>query len=773
MSPSPVLDAIGYADMPQLAVAPFLHPTIAAGALGLALIPVLIHLINRRRHRKVPWAAMRFLLAAKRGRARRVRIEQFLLLALRMAVIVLFGLGIARPYLSATTMPVLGDSRVHRIIILDNSLSMSATTTDAVAGDEAATRFRRARRCALRLLDSFSSTDGVSIVTTATPATPVIGRAAFDRRQVRDRMGAIEPSHRGTDAVGALTAAIDILRDSPFPPANRAVYVVSDFPRTIWRSVVPSQATAATLALTRLADTLHDPATDLTVINVAREARPNLAITRMDVTSSLVGVRHPIRVTTEVVNHSRVTSRNLFLQIRRDGQIIRRDPLPVLQPGATTLVHMTTEFSRAGTRLIEARITGQGGDALAVDDSRYLSIDVVDGIPVLLVEGRRGSTALDGDAAYLATALAPSLPGEGTLLVSPKVIAESELAGESLADYSAVVLCNVGRMSRQTWQQLGAYVEQGGGLQIYLGDRIGVDHYNRFGFAEGAGLIPARLRSPVDAMQAATETSDAVTFELERPLHVVVAEFDDHLESGLFTARVDRYFPLNERADRSDVVLRYSNGDVALLASSFGRGRVLLWTTTANMDWTNLPARGDFVSIALSAISFLAPPRGAHRNLLVGGSILEPLTPTQSALPLSVLVRHDTPGGSATVETPALVPYGDMLAMRYGPIEVAMPVTLTVGKQSLVFAVNTDPAESDLETVDLAVLVAETGLPIHIGTSEFGVEQVSAAQRSKELARVALGAVVMLLLVEMWTAMRLGSHRAVAATVTPHVRATG
>ncbi len=766
MNPLHAVELVANTNVNHLAAAPFLHPTLAAGALGLALIPVLIHLINRRRYVKVPWAAMRFLLAAKRGRARRVRIEQFLLLALRIAVIVLFGLGIARPYLSAATMPILGDSRVHRIVILDNSLSMRATTSGGVAGDEAATRFLRAKRCVLRLLDSFAPTDGISVVTTANPATPVVEQAAFDRRQVRDRVGAIQPTHRSTDVVGSMTAAIDILRDSPFPPANRAVYLVSDFPQTIWQSKASGQSTAATLALTRLANALHDPATDLTVINVAHEARPNLAISRMEVTSSLVGVRHPIRVSTEVINYSRVTARDRFLQVRRDGQIIRSDPLPPLKPGATALLHMTTEFSRAGTRLIEAKITGQGGDALSVDDSRYLSIDVRDGIPVLLVEGRRGSTALDGDAAYLATALSPALPGEGKLLVSPKVIAESELAGESLADYSAVMLCNVARLSRQTWAQLEAYVEQGGGLQIYLGDRVAVDHYNRYGFAEGAGLIPARLRSSVDALRATNNTSDAPTFELAQPVHVMVAEFADYAESGLFTARVDRYFPVDQRSNGSNVVLQFSNGDAALVASSFGRGRVLLWTTTANMDWTNLPARGDFVSIAMSATSFLAPTQGAHRNLLVGASILEPLTPTQSALPLSVLARHDTSGGSATVETPALVPNGDALALRYGPIEVAMPVTVTIGKESLVFAINIDPSESDLASIDLATLVADIGMPIHIGTNDFGAEQVSAAQRSKELARAALCVVVVLLLVEMWTAMRLGSHRAVVATAT-------
>ena len=89
-----------------------MHPAIAAAALGMGVIPILVHLINRRRYRRVTWAAMSFLLAANRRSARRVRLEQWALLAARIAIIVLVGWAIARPYLPASAWIPLGNGAV-------------------------------------------------------------------------------------------------------------------------------------------------------------------------------------------------------------------------------------------------------------------------------------------------------------------------------------------------------------------------------------------------------------------------------------------------------------------------------------------------------------------------------------------------------------------------------------------------------------------------------------------------------------------------------------
>jgi hypothetical protein len=107
----PVLFAFGFANLAMLS------------ALGAASIPIIIHLLNRRKFREERWAAMRFLLAAIRKNQRRIRIEQWLLLAVRTLLIVCVVLAMARPFLESI-VPVFAGQRTHRVLALEGSLSM-------------------------------------------------------------------------------------------------------------------------------------------------------------------------------------------------------------------------------------------------------------------------------------------------------------------------------------------------------------------------------------------------------------------------------------------------------------------------------------------------------------------------------------------------------------------------------------------------------------------------------------------------------------------------
>lgn len=617
---------------------PFIHPAIAGVALGLGLIPILVHLINRRRYVRVPWAAMSFLLAANRRSARRVRLEQWLLLLTRVGVILLFGLAVARPYVPTSSLLPLsagGGSRVHRVLLLDNSLSMNARTQTGQS------RFELAKRCAERLLESFPSTDAVSIVTLSQPAEAVITQATYDRRFVRERLAAVEPTQRATDTVGALTTAFEILEDSPLAAGNRAVYLISDLPRRLWESEADEGPTAAVRAARRLADALTDPATNFTVVCVAPGVSESVAVTRLAAESPLIGVNVPIRIVAEVTNEGSSSVRDVALQIRRDGQIIRREPLPRIEPRGSTVATITTEFSTPGTHLIEARISPPDHDVLDDDDARYLSVEVRDTRPVLLVDGRPGATRLAGEAGFLATALAPKVGTAESTLIQPRVVIEPELGGEVLSDYDVVALCDVHRLSAEAWKHLEEFVTDGGGLLIFGGDLLSAENYNRFGYAEGKGLLPGKIgKARVTARAEARGSYDSdeyVAFRLDDRVHPIVAEFVGHADSGLFTVRVDQYLPIELDTHRAEVVLRYTNDEAALIASSMGKGRVLYCTTSANMAWTNLPAKGDYVSLMLSAMAFLSPRHGDHRNIMVGETIRDRLTPVESSLPLRVV----------------------------------------------------------------------------------------------------------------------------------------
>ena len=97
------------------------HPALLWGLAAVAL-PILIHLINMLRQRRVQWAAMEFLREAIKRNARRLKLQQWLLLAVRTLVLLLLALAAAKPYLSGWNL-LTGRPRVHRVLVLDASMS--------------------------------------------------------------------------------------------------------------------------------------------------------------------------------------------------------------------------------------------------------------------------------------------------------------------------------------------------------------------------------------------------------------------------------------------------------------------------------------------------------------------------------------------------------------------------------------------------------------------------------------------------------------------------
>ncbi|RME38398.1 MAG: VWA domain-containing protein, partial [Planctomycetota bacterium] len=295
-----------------LAVA-FLHPALAWSAAGAAAIPVLIHMWNRRRYVRVPWAAMMFLERAVRRSARRMRLEQWMLLLLRVLIVGLLGLALARPMMSTAGLAGAAGSPAHRIIVLDDSLSMAARMGTR-------TRFDRARRIVNDLLDAFPPRDLVSLVTLSAPASAVIEEGTADRRFVRRRLSGLAASQRTTDTAGGLRLAARIGERSPMPRDNRFVYLVSDLPRRVWMPAADGAATAAVTALKRLAGQWDDPASHLVVVPVGDGDARNLAVTALSVENPIGERLHPAPVRATITNFGPRTERSITVRFRRDGE---------------------------------------------------------------------------------------------------------------------------------------------------------------------------------------------------------------------------------------------------------------------------------------------------------------------------------------------------------------------------------------------------------------------------------------------------------------------
>jgi hypothetical protein len=756
-----MIEAVPSTSLPLSAIS-FFHPSLAGLAVAAGLVPLIIHLIQRRRYQVVDWAAVTFLLAAYRRSARRIWVEQWLVLGCRILVVVLLGLALARPYFPAGSATRLGRERVHRILLLDDSASMRARAGDG------GPRFAEAIRTAQALIDSLPPGDPVTLVRCTDVASDRLPTATYDRRHLREQLNQVGASLRTADAAAVCARASEIIATTDLPPGSTAVYYISDFCTRDWLS--EGTAAAATIpAIQQLADQAS-----LTLLQVAAANAPdasnapiaseaNLAVTTFAPTTALVGAQIPVRLRATVANLGARNATGEALHLLRGGQLLRRLDVPPLEPGESTDIEATTLLAAPGSYEFEVRLVSRAPDALEHDDRRHVIVEARSRTPILLVDGKPGPARLDGQVGYFATALDPALSPEDPQLLAPRVITELDLAGEALPDYAAVVLANVDRLPREQWDTLARYVENGGGLIIFLGDRVRAEHYNESTMRDGTSWLPGTLGSlGVGADAAAPVAGSApsgeefVRFAPNDLQHPIVVPFAGEPNSGLFLARIKQYVQVQPHRARADVILRYTDGRPAWLGSTLGRGRILLCTTSCNMDWNNLAAKGDFVSLCLGVVQYAAAGARTAKNLTVGEAIEYPLTARESALPLQLLV----PEGGA--HPGRIMPAATGLAYVSQPTEAAGVHTLRIGDEPHLYAVHPPMEESALRTATTAQLKEALGEFAHVQSAATATAELDRQSYTRELALPLLVLAVLLLMAEVWLAMWFGSRREVA-----------
>ena len=218
----------------------FLEAPLAALAViaGTASLPIIIHLLNRKRYRIVTWAAMRFLLAAQKKNTRRMRLEQLILLAVRTLIVLLLVLAMAsvmpwaenvwaRVFPESAVRAASGSRRTHKILVLDGSFSMATRTGET-------TCWERARATANKLLQESSSGDGFSVVLMAAPPRRVVPEPSDDAGKVADEIHALRLPHGNADLAGTFAAVEDLVRRSPSKFEEREVYFFTDLQRSTW-----------------------------------------------------------------------------------------------------------------------------------------------------------------------------------------------------------------------------------------------------------------------------------------------------------------------------------------------------------------------------------------------------------------------------------------------------------------------------------------------------------------------------------------------------------
>ena len=745
--------------------------------LPLVAAPIVIHLINLLRHRKVPWAAMEFLLASQKKYRTRVLLKQLLLLLLRVAAVLGIVLALAQPRWTSALGRMLGGAATTHVVLLDDSYSMGDLSQQGRVGDERA--FDRGRRVVERIAAELAAASGqqelaigrFSRFTAATAAGPraddpsaADAQAGFDRRsepvtprlvqQVQDDLTAWEPSASDTGPRAAVAAAGGLLAAGS--STARVLWIVSDFRAKDWRT---ADETAAALRQ------LSDSGCEVRLVDCAAAdgdgRQPgNLTLDGLEAAGGVpaTGVLVPIEVS--VRNHSDRVVRDVTVELREDGLARPGARIAEIAAGGVATQRFDARFTSAGPHLVEATIPA---DALAADNFRALAVDVVERVDVLIIDGDPQGGSRAGDAFYVATALAPGA-GAPTGL-RPRIEPPRSLATLDLDAFACVWVLDVERLDQAEIAALEAFARTGGGVVFFMGPRTRHDFVNRGLYRGGDGLFPVPLAGPVDLLPVgdAAATPDVVVED-----HPVVTVLSGQRNPLLDAVRVDRSMAVDrgfvpDAASGLRKLLSLRTGAPLMVEKPYGAGLVVAVLSTAAPTWNNW-ARGNpsWVVVMLELEGHLARSRQRAESLVVGAALPVRLYTAVDEMDVDFLVPPD--GG--VVHQTAVAGTGP------GTAEAVLPTTRTAGgytarwrrldgtEHERIFAVNVATAEGQLERIGRERLDRTlTGVAFRYESAD-ALQPDTSTRAGVPLARPLLLILAALLLLEQVVAFSASYHAA-------------
>ncbi|MSR31011.1 MAG: hypothetical protein EXR99_05835 [Gemmataceae bacterium] len=667
----------------------FVHGYLLAG-LVLAGLPVVFHLLMRQKPRRVKFPAIRFLMEKMHSNQRRLRLQHLLLLMLRMLVIALVCLALARPQITASNFFFDPEQRIGAVLLFDTTPTM-----DYRGGGK--TRLEEAREQASRFLDEISPASKIAVLDLSSQREEGKAREWLpDRRVVNQKIGELK-THPAAGGLPGQTAFAYRLLDSlkqTEEPLPRFLFIFSDRTLAAWEGM-------------GIAGVKPPPGITTLYIDVGQDNPSEVAIEKLSVDplvvepggmfSARVGLRatgkdHKTLVECKVENlagEQKIQDKKSLVCPKDQSTELSFDfhaPKPVFEdPLKPSFFQVTAKLSSA--------------DAWSGNDRSYATFQV----------RRKARTLALCENLQTPRIWRAAVEAVGRYACDIRTVAEGEkLTAQDLSTYRSVVLFQVAAPSQALWQKLEPYVKSGGGLALVPGP----------GLSPVAYATPeAQILSPVAFLSLEKTPAGVIGPHLGGfdNAHTLTAPFKDWIASTDPDFNRPELRPFaNGRwkvqpGPESLTVARYmieGKEEPALVEKTVGLGHILAFTTPldgsimeGNRFWNNFWQDSSFgLILADRACQYLGREETEAQWQFISGQ------PTMVELPLP---PWRTP---FELSGPGLTATETVVSPKAGATTLFLPQAVEPGHYQLLdavqrpiayFSINLNPKETRLDRVAL------------------------------------------------------------------------
>jgi len=482
----------------------FLYPLLAGVAAAAAAVPVIVHLLNRRRFRVVQWAAMDFLREAVSRSRRILELRDLLLLLLRVLCLLAFAFAIGRPYWNRSTQEAVDPNQpVHAVVLVDNSLSMSYQKFDGILLDEAKAKARE-------LIEGLPRGSVISVIPTCGSVGGVSSEVYSRPEDALEALTAIKPMDRAARPGPVISLAMEACNRTTSVSARR-IFLVTDQQVAGWSADAESE-------------NLKQLPCPMQVVQVSAGDIENAWVAEVQLRDGVADAEAPAVFVAKIGYQGPARRTNVQATLKIDGTTVSSQAVD-LEPGQIKEVEFAeyhfpapAEKGKTSYSTVEVSIPH---DRLPGDDQRSLVVPVTAALPVVFVDAlgaeEKPEDGQYGDTWWLRRLLAPHTDRSGSdqPLIQVRQLKMDQLSRESLADARLVVIAGVPTPSPAAVPVLMEYVEQGGNVIFAGGGGFDPEAWSKLAWKDGQGILPAPLERECVGALREDVASQAIPFVMK------------------------------------------------------------------------------------------------------------------------------------------------------------------------------------------------------------------------------------------------------------------
>jgi hypothetical protein len=579
---------------------------LALAASAVLAVPVFVHLLKPKRVRTMPFSSLRWLRSSQHKLSRRIQWHQLLLFFLRALFLCALVLALAKPVFT----PGRDRSIRERFVVVDVSRSMGY----AMPGED--TPLERAKKLAVSLLGTGLPGDRTTVLL-AGHKTSALGPLSADPGPYRPRLEAARLQNADSSLGPALSLVAEQLQ-SPRADAKAELFFLTDNHRSAW-----SQEAITELMLgCAVPVSVH-------VFDVGPATPANAWIA--DARPVETNGRKSLRVRLGAAGTDPLER---TLRLRKPSALHSSTQTVTLLPGTVTEIHLPLPADLDASQNV-AELALEPPDALPEDDVFNAHLDAR-GPRILMLESVTTQMASLQPGYHLRAALEVLARDGAVPAVLTRRTPEAVVASD-FANADIVVLANVPELSDDRLLALENRVKNGAGLLLFLGPAAVPAFYDNRLYNPKSGNLSLLPAPPGETVSGGLSALARINWK-----HPLLAAFSDPAfgDFSRMRARTHRRFDGIPSDGSTSLLASFEDGAPALMERQVGAGRVLIFNTTANDEWSDLPRRGGFLPLIDRTVARLSNAR-LGRAFKAG----EPISLPVSALGEGTRVTVTAPAG--------------------------------------------------------------------------------------------------------------------------------